>query len=69
MYFACFGPNNFSTFGIKHKKGRHDKAHRKQLKAYPLKGSLPLKESSPHLEKQSPPFWKKTYSPVEKPST
>jgi hypothetical protein len=51
----------FSPFGIKHRKGRHDK-HRKQLNTCHIKELLPLKESSP-LSKSIPPCMKEDILP------
>jgi hypothetical protein len=59
--------HKFLPFGIKHRKGRHDKAHGKKLKTCPLKRiSPPKRKFSPFGTTISP--FRETYvlAPVEK---
>jgi hypothetical protein len=56
----------FYHFGIKHQKGRHDKAHRKQLKTCPLKRFLPPKRKFSTFGKEFSPLTEKDIIPVSK---
>jgi hypothetical protein len=59
MVFDNFGllwSTNFSPFGIKHRKGRHDKAYRNLIKGLPSKKDLSLKRKVLPMCKSNPPF-------------
>jgi hypothetical protein len=57
-YFGLLWSIKFPPFGIKHRKGRHIKSYRKQIK------TCPLKRITPHVEKYSPPIKEKDILPL-----